>query len=229
MRLIASIIGLVLILGACVPTTQDEPTQEDTTQQEPVVQEEATTTVEWTGEPWTMDDGPPWPHAEDAPSINAEGTNHREVVAPRDFDFVRPRVEFWVEDPARHAPSGSELAEQRAASRAQSEVRGVDCQVSYLRIQYGGNARLDRLMDMGVCWHYNDDVAAEFDTPATMRRPDGQDGAMAWYDEQGRLRWLDRYGQVQPRFIDGEPHYWEEGPDLWTTDPETGERERTRE
>lgn len=203
--------ALLFTLVACGVTEEGAP-QEEQEQEAPAEeqQQEAPEAKEWTGVPWTIDDGPPWPLAEDAETINAEGTNHREVVTPRDFDFVQDRAEFWVENPARHAPEGSDLAARRAASRAQSEANGVECQVSYVKRQFGGNARLDGLMDRGVCWHYNEQVADERFTAATMRLPNGERGAMAWFDEEGRLRWLDRYGQTQPRFIDGEPFYWED-------------------
>lgn len=211
-RAIAIGILLVMTLAACDTAVQGEPTQEPEAPVEENQESEAPAqeAKEWTGEPWTIDDGPPWPVAASSATINAEGTNHRDVVVPEDFDFVRDRVEFWVEHPARHAPSGSSLAQRRVASRAQSELEGVDCQVSYVKRLHGGNSRLDRLMDRGVCWHYNVDVASEYYTAATMRRPDGQDGALAWFDEQGRLRWRDRYGQTQPRFLNGEPVYWED-------------------
>lgn len=205
MRLFLITLMTALFLTACSTTEEVAP------QQEPEAPTEDTEVKEWTGEPWTMDDGPPWPVAEDAETINADGTNHRQVVTPSDFDFVQDRAEFWTENPARHAPPGSELALKREASRAQSEANNVECQVSYVRIQYNGNARLDYLMDRGICWHYDTDVAAEFNTAATMGLPDGERGALAWFDEQGRLQWLDRYWQDQPRFDEnGEPGYWED-------------------
>lgn len=208
-KLLMSIL-LVFVLSACGTTEQVEPPQEEQPQEEQSQEETGTTTTEWTGEPWTMGDGPPWPQAEDSETINEEGTNHREVFAPRDFDFETPRAEFWVEHPARHAPEGSELAQKRSASRANSEAQGVECQVSYVQVQYSGNDRLDHLMDKGVCWHYNVEVAEERFTAATIGRPDGQRGAMAWYDDEGRLFWYDRYGQTQPTYTEDGPVYWED-------------------
>ena len=140
---------------------------------------------------FTLDE-PPAPSGE---TINAEGTNHREVWADK-FDVTRP-------DPNREAPPGSALAGKRARSRALSPVPS---QTTYKRQQYHSNSTLDGLMDRGIAWHYSKEAQAIDRNAKTVRR---SLGAIAWYDECG-LRWRDRMGQNKPRYnSDCEENAWD--------------------